>query len=93
MPVAIVVAVAAELYDQRGGGEVDIDAIIAIAVTIVVLVVVVAITIAAVVAVTFAVVVSFAIGFAIAVSAVIASLASYSGRGWPTLYEWWLRLF
>jgi hypothetical protein len=51
MPVAVVVAVATELYDRRGGGEVAIDAIVTVAVTIVVVVVVLAITIAAIVTV------------------------------------------
>ena len=54
VPVAIVVAVAAELYDQRGGEEVAVDAIVAVAVAIVVVVTIVAITVAAVVAIAFA---------------------------------------
>ena len=73
--VAVIVAIAANLYNWRGGGEVAIDAIVAVAAAIVFVVVVVALTVAAIVAVAFVVVVAFVIVVAIAVAAIIAAAA------------------
>jgi hypothetical protein len=75
VPVALVVAVAAKLYNQRGGREVALDAIVTVVVTIVVVIAIVAVTVTAVVAVSFAIVIAFAIVVAIAFAAVIVAAA------------------
>jgi hypothetical protein len=79
VPVAIIVSFAAELYVQRGGGEVAVVAIIAVAVAIAIIVVAVAavvaitaaIAVALAVAIAFAVTIAFAIVVAIPVDAII----------------------